>query len=175
MYANKTNSSYVCPPQRDKSCRGEAPKSGCSPYPVELCQIVFSMWQKGEDMRAPWLMQLRHQRKFPSLPTCKQWIHQYQAEGNVLLMWTSGNAFSTREVHRQDLVKLALYRMVRPKAYIDEVHGYVHNCNPANPPYSPSQIYLGELQLGLFQKAASTTSNLAYSPANLFKCYEYWN
>jgi hypothetical protein len=65
--------------------------------------------------------------------------------------------------------------MVRLKAYIDEVHAYIHNRNPANPPYSQSQIYSAELQLGLFWKAASTTSDLAYSPVNLFKRHEYWS
>jgi hypothetical protein len=65
--------------------------------------------------------------------------------------------------------------MIRPKAYIDEVHTYIHNCNTENPPYSQSQIYWAELQLGLFRKAASSTSDFAYSPTNLFKCDEYWN
>ena len=42
-------------------------------------------------------------------------------------------------------VNLVLYRMVRPKAYIDEVQAYIHNCNPVNLPYSQSQIYRAEL------------------------------
>jgi hypothetical protein len=133
------------------------------------------MWENGEDLRAPWLMHLHHQRKFPSLTMCKQWIHQYQAEGNVLPMQALGNSFSTHEVHGQDLVNLAMYWMVHPKAYIDKVHANVHNCNPVNPPYSQSQIYCVELRLGLFWKAASTTSNLADSPVNLFKRHEYWS
>jgi hypothetical protein len=65
--------------------------------------------------------------------------------------------------------------MVHPKAYIDEVRAYVHNCNPTNPPFSQSQIYCAELQLGLFWKVAFTTSNLAYSPVNLFKHHENWS
>jgi hypothetical protein len=87
----------------------------------------------------------------------------------------SGNTFSTCEVNGQDLLNLAVYWMVCPKAYIDEVCTYANNLNPANPPYSQSQIYCSELKLGLFWKAASITSHLAYSPANLFKHYEYWN
>jgi hypothetical protein len=87
----------------------------------------------------------------------------------------SGNSFATHEIHGQDLVNLVLYWMVHPKVYIDEVCTYVHNCNPANPPYSQTQIYRAGLQLGLFWKAASSTSDLAYSPANLFKRYKYWN
>ena len=120
-------------------------------------------------------MQLRAQKKFPFIPTCKRWISQYNTEGNILPKRASGNHFSTREVHGQDLVNLALYRMCRPKAYIDKVRAYVHNRNPANPPYSQSQIYRAECRLGLTRKAASTTSDLAYTPANRYKRYEYWN
>ncbi len=121
------------------------------------------------------MIPLRYQRKFLSITMCTQWIHQCQSKGNILLKWALGNAFVTREVHGQDLVNLVLYRMVGPKAYIDEVHAYVHNRNPVNTRNSQSQIYRTELQLGLVRKAASSTSNLAYSPANLFKRHEVWN
>ena len=44
-------------------------------------------------------------------------------------------------IHGQDLVNLALFRVMRPKAYLYEVAAYdIHNRNPANPPYSNSQI-----------------------------------
>ena len=52
----------------------------------------------------------------------------------------TGNRHSTREVNGVDLVNLALFWLVRPKAYIDEVCAYVHNQNPMNLPYSQSQI-----------------------------------
>ena len=48
----------------------------------------------------------------------------------------TGNRHSTREVNGVDLVNLALFWLVRPKAYIDEVCAYVHNQNPMNLPYS---------------------------------------
>ena len=73
-------------------------------------------------------------------------------------------------------MNLVLYWMEDLKAYIDEVRTNSHNCNPVIPPYSQYQIYRAELQLGLFQKAASSTSDLVYSPTNLFKNhYKYWN
>jgi hypothetical protein len=103
------------------------------------------------------------------------WATEFQ-QGNVLPKWALGNVFSTRKVYGQDLLNLAVYWMVCAKAYIDEGCTYICNGKPANPPYSQSQIYRAELWLGLFRKAASTTSNLAYSPANhLFKRYEYWS
>jgi hypothetical protein len=63
----------------------------------------------------------------------------------------TGNRHSTREVNGVDLVNLALFRLVRPKAYIDEVRAYVHNRNPVNLPYSQSQIVRAEHRLGLTQ------------------------
>jgi hypothetical protein len=65
--------------------------------------------------------------------------------------------------------------MIRPKAYIDEVRAYVHNRNPANPPYSQSQIVRAEHRLGLKRKAASTTSDCAYFQINMFKRERYWH
>ena len=65
--------------------------------------------------------------------------------------------------------------MIRPKAYIDEVCAYVHNRNPANPPYSQSQIVRAKHRLGLKRKAASTTSDCAYFEINVFKRHQYWH
>jgi len=107
--------------------------------------------------------------------TCRWWIRQYQGEGNSRDRRPTGNHFSKHEVHGQDLVNLAVYRTVQPKAYIDKVRAYVHNRNPANMPYSRSQIGRAELRLGLHRKAASTTSDCAYLQVNLHKQFMYWN
>ena len=82
---------------------------------------------------------------------------------------------STREVNGVDLVNLALFRLVCPKAYIDEVRAYVHNRNPVNLPYSQSQIVRAEHRLGLTRKVASTTSDRAHLPLNMHICYLYQN
>ncbi len=71
-------------------------------------------------------------------------------------------------------MNLSIYRMIRPKAYIDEVQAYIHNRNPANPPYSESQIVRADQRLGLKRKAASTTSNCTYFEINAFKWEQYW-
>jgi hypothetical protein len=65
--------------------------------------------------------------------------------------------------------------MVHPKAYIDEVRAYVHNQNPANPPYSQSRVIRAEQRLGLIHKAMSATSDCAYFQLNLFKRQQYWH
>ena len=107
------------------------------------------------------LEQLRLQRKFPCLATCDRWIIQFNEEGHTRCKRPTGNHISQREVHGQDLFNLSLYRMVRPKAYLDKVRAYVHNQNPENPPYSQSHIYRAERRLRLVRKAASTTSDCA--------------
>jgi hypothetical protein len=81
-------------------------------------------------------------RKFPSLAMCDRWIRQFNEEGHTQCKERlTGNRISQREVHGQDLFNLSLYKMVRPKAYLDKVRAYDHNQNPVNPPYLQSQIY----------------------------------
>ena len=133
------------------------------------------MWQNGGDLRSHELQQLRQQRKFLSLATCDRWIRQFNGEGHTRCKHPKGNRISQREVHGQDLFNLSLYKMVRSKANLNKVRAYVHNQNPANPPYSQSQISRAERRLGLFCKAASTTSDCAYFVANLFKRQQYWH
>ena len=48
----------------------------------------------------------------------------------------TGNKESRREINGVDLVNLALYRLVRPAAYLSEVKAYIYNRNPTNLPYS---------------------------------------
>ena len=136
---------------------------------------IISLLMNGEDLNAVWIELLRHQRKFPCLRTCRWWIRQYQGEGHSRCRRPTGNHFSKREVHSQDLINLAVYRTVRPKAYINKVRAYVHNHNPANLPYSRLQIGRAELRLGLHRKAASTTSDCTYLQVNLQKQFMYWN
>ncbi len=121
------------------------------------------------------LEQLRQQRKFPHIVTCNRWIRQFVDEGHTRCKLPTGNRISQQEVHGQDLVNLTPYRMVHPKAYIDEVWAYVHNQNPANPLYSQSQVIRAEQRLGLIRKAVSTTSDCAYFQLNLFKRQQYWH
>ena len=144
-------------------------------YAHEFPDQVISIWQNGGDLRSPVLDQRRQQRKFPHISTCNNWIQQLGVEGHTCCKRLTGNRIFQKEVHGHDLVNLALYRMVRPKGYIDEVRAYVHNQNPANAPYSQSQVIRAERRLGLICKAASTTSDCAYFQLNLFKHQQYWH
>ena len=147
------------------------------PYPQETREQVIAIFQSGgmKALKAPHLQPLRYQKKFPSLKTCRRYVKQFQQEGNVLPKRPTGNDYSKREIHGQDLINLALYRVIRPKAYIDELCAYIHNQNPTNPPYSRSQIHRAEERLGLSLKVASSTSELAYTPINLRKRDNYWH
>lgn len=155
---------------------------GGNPYPDEMRQQVLAMWQNGggvnggyDALDTPQLQQLRLQKKFPHLDTCKRWIRIHQQEGHVRPKRATGNAFSTREIQGEDLVHLALFRLIRPKAYVDEVRAYLHNRNPAVDPYSKSQVSRAEKRLGLYLKVGSSTSDEAYRPANLQKRRNYWS
>jgi hypothetical protein len=127
----------VHPPNGTRPGSAPHPSQGeSSGYSQDLCNQVITLWMNGDDLMDPWIEQLQFQRKFPCYQTCRRWISQYIDDGNTPCKRPTGNQFSDREVHGQDLFNLALYRTVRPKAYIDEDRAYVHNQNPNNPPYS---------------------------------------
>jgi hypothetical protein len=137
---------------------------------------VLQMYLNGgmDAFKTPAYVQLRAQHKFLHLDTCKRWIRLYHDEGHVLPEAHTGNSHSAREVNGIDFVNLALFRLVCPMEYVDEVRAYLHNRNLVNPPYSSSQIYCAEARLGLCQKVASSTSCEAYCPENIFKRNRYW-
>ncbi len=89
---------------------------------------VISLWKNGVDLKhSPWIAELREQKLFPCWRSCRRYITSFNDEGTTLCKQATGNRISEREVNGQDLVNLAIYRMVCPKAYIDEVRAYVHN------------------------------------------------
>jgi transposase len=137
--------------------------------------MVVSMYLNGDNFHEASIVRLRANYEFPSMRTVYRWLKQYNNDGTVLPNCPTGNRHSTREVNGGDLINLAIFRLVRPKAYIDEVRAYVHNRNPQNPPYSSSQIVRAEQRLGLSRKAASTTSDRAYLPINMHRRHLYRN
>ena len=134
---------------------------GGNAYSQEIREQVITMFQSGGEaaLRSHHLMPLRQQKKFPHFVTCMRWVTQFQSDGHALPKQPTGNHRAQREIKGQDLFNLALFRAIRPKAYIDECHAYIHNRNPAVLPYSPSQVVRAEQRLGLWLKAASTTSD----------------
>ena len=105
------------------------------------------MYLNGDNFHEASIVRLRANYEFSSMRTVYRWLKRYNNDGTVLPNRPTGNRHSTREVNGGDLINLATFRLVRPKAYIDEVHAYVHNRNPQNPPYSSSQIVRAEQRL----------------------------
>ena len=149
---------------------------GGNHYPAEMRQQVIAMFNAGGKpaLDAAYLLPLRHQNKFPHINTCMRWVSQYQLRNNCLPKRPSGNHHAMREITGIDLLNLAIYRAIRPKAYIDEVRAFVHNMNPAVMPYSQSQICRAENRLEIVRKVASTTSDCAHLPINELKRQNYW-
>lgn len=149
---------------------------GGRPYPKEVREMVIAMILNGgiDAVNTPQINQLRADKKFPCLVTCRRWLRQYLAIGHIRPFRNAGSRTATREVRGEALIQLAFYRMVRPHARLYEVQAYLHNRFPNNPPYSKSQIYRAEKRLGLSRKAVSKTSQLAYSRINLLKRQRYW-
>ena len=90
--------------------------------------MVLQLWlNAGGDnggfnaLDTPHYNQLRFQGKFPAMITIEWWIDIYKNEGHVLPKRATGNAHSSREIQGEALVQLTIYRLVHPKAYLDEV------------------------------------------------------
>ena len=79
-------------------------------------------------VKTPVVNQLRQQKKFPSLQTCRRWLRQHVMLGHVLPNRASGNKVATREITGEALVQLALYRVIRPHARLYEVRAYIGLC-----------------------------------------------
>lgn len=158
-------------PERPHASRGG------KPYPQEMREQVIAMHQSGgmEALKTDMINNLRAQRKFPHLDTCKRWIRQHQTVGHVLPKRHTGNHHSTRELHGINLFQLAFFRMCKPKATIAEAIAYISNRNPLIQPYCDSQIHRAEERLGLSRKVGSTTSEEAYRPDCLRKRKRYWS
>jgi len=146
-------------------------------YDKEIREMVIQMMLNGgiEAVKTPEVCHLRAQKKFPSLPTCKRWMRQYLTAGHIRPFKNTGGRIAEREIKGVVMFQLAFYRMVRPHARLYEVQAYLADRFPAiRPPFSKSQIHRAEKRLGLARKAASKTSQEAYTPINLAKRKMYW-
>lgn len=146
-------------------------------YPKEVREMAIALMVGGNgiaSVKTPDVRRLQEQKMFPSLQTCRRWLRQHVMLGHVLPKRATGNKVAEREIDGEVLAQLALYRVVRPHARLYEVRAYLNNRFPTIQPYSNSQISRAEKRLGLSMKAASSTSQEAYSPRNLLKRKMYW-
>jgi hypothetical protein len=178
MYANPTLQNkrpHVHPLNGMLAEDPKHPSNGGRAWPIEIRNMIISMHLSGENFWDAAMVRMRTNYEFPSMRSVYRWIRRYNFEGTALMKRATGNRYSTREINGLDLVNLALFWLVHPKAYIDEVRAYVHNQNPMNLPYSQSQIIRVEHRLGLTRKVASSTSDRAHLPLNMHIRYLYCN
>ena len=138
--------------------------NGGNPYPKEIREQVEAIYDLGEAdggvggynaLRAPEFEQLRQQKNFPAMSTCRKYMKRRQTHGHTRPTRATGNKFSTRGVHGQDLVNLTIFRVAKPIAHLDEVIAYLSNRNPHIMPYSQSQVCRAEKRIGLSRKVGS--------------------
>jgi len=148
-------------------------------YPKEVREMVLQYFRNGTDpCTLPQIQLLQQQNKFPSPPTIRRWLIQYLSHGHVLPKECTGNHRAERELHGQELVDLALFRVAKPKAHLAEVNAWLFNRSiaPNNFQwYLHSQLSRAEQLLELESVRASTTADDAFLPINLRKRDNYWN
>ena len=103
-----------------------------------------------------------------------RYIEKYRPYGHWQPKHANGNHLAERKVLGQALVRLALYRVVRPEAPISHVRAFLFNMDPTVPPFTPYAVIVAEQLLGLRMKASSTTCERAYWAINLHKRNEFW-
>ena len=98
-------------------------------------------------------------------------------EGTIAPYQYTGNQ-RARVLRGIDLVLLAYYRVVFPKALLSEVAAFIWNAwgRFQNPPilYSLPDISKAETRLGLTRKRGSTTAYQAFLPRNLARRHAFW-
>ena len=151
------------------------PSWGGNSYSDDTRQMVIEKYLQGQDLNSPDIRDLRAEWKFPAMITCQRWIDIFHETGDICPKRATGNRHSEREILGPTLEKLALYRIVFPKATQAECRAHLYNLDSTVDPYSNSQLYRAEKLLGLTRKAASTTADQAYTAANLMKRDLYWS
>jgi len=139
--------------------------------------VIAIMFYAGDEpaLEAAYLLPLRHRKQFPHINMCMRWVMQYQLRNKCLPKRSSGNHHAMRKITGINLLNLAIYRAIRPKAYyIDKVRAFVYNMKPDVMLYSQSQICRAENRLDIVRKVILTTPDCAHLPMNEVKRKRYW-
>ena len=145
-------------------------------YSEEMRALVMEVRQTGASSH-PLIDQLRAQHVFPSKRTENRWAVLVANNGHYRKCRHTGNNRAT-VLRGHDLILLAFYRLVFPKANAAEINAFLYRVNFGNVMfrfYSPSQISKAEERIGLTKKRGSTTAFQAYLPINKFKRWCFWN
>ena len=149
------------------------------PYAPEFRAMVMQI-QRTDDIDPAvtnFLNALSAQHLYPSQQTVDRWAGTEQDLGHYRACRRSGNKFASR-LRGDDLILLALYRLIYPKAQASEINAFLYRANYGDPNfrfYNPSCITQNEQRIGLTRKAGSTTAYQALFPHNIRKRWCYWN
>ncbi|EJK43907.1 hypothetical protein THAOC_37602 [Thalassiosira oceanica] len=125
----------------------------------------------------PLVVHLRGMHLLPSQRSERRWAGLLQRLGHYRKCRPTGNNRAT-VLRDENLILIALYRIVFPKATAAEINAFLFRANYGNVAfrfYSPSQITEAEDRLGLTRKAGSTTAFQAMLEINRLKRWCYWN
>ena len=152
-----------------------------NPYSQDFRQMVMFVSNYLENNDNPqvrnFVSMLRHEHIYPCSVTQTRWERLSIEIGHVRPCRRTGNKEFER-ISGQDIVYLALYRVIYPKCSIAEINAFLFRVNIVNPFfsfYSPSQISRAEAMIGLSQKKGSTTAYQAFYDVNIIKRWNYWN
>ena len=140
-----------------------------NPYSQDTRELVVQNRLNGTD-RLPHIRQLQDQHQYPHPCTVDRYMERLREVGHARAYRQTGNIRAQREIEGPNLIWLALYRSVLPKATAAEVNSFLFEMNVHDPqciPYSNSQINRTQQRLNLTKTHGSTTAFQALEPRNL--------
>ena len=146
------------------------------PYDQQVQKSAFILSLTRHDWSAE-IIVLRAAKLFPSIRSVQRYKRRLVWEGNVAPYHHTGNRRAT-VLRGVNLILLAYFRVVFPKALLAEVAAFLWNAwgRFQNPPilYTLPDISKAETRLGLTRKKGSTTAYQAFLPRNLACRQAFW-
>ena len=134
---------------------------------VQKSAVILSLTRQD---RSAEIVALRAAKRFPSIWSVQRYKRRLVWEGNVAPYRHTGNRRAT-VLRGINLILLAYFRVVFPKALLAEVAAFLWNAwgRFQNPPilYTLPDISKAKTRLGLTRKKGSTTAYQAFLPQNL--------
>ena len=169
---------YLPPPlQTREDPAGDPASRNGKPYHQHFREYVRGFIEREPEMGAARIRELRQSQKFVSHQTVIRYRRLLDELGHCRPCRHTGNRKLTA-LHGPDLLYLAMYRLVYPKAYQFEIQSFLYRINYGNPEfnfYSPSQITRAEKSVGFTRKRGSTTAHQAFLERNVRKRWMFWN
>jgi len=132
------------------------------PYSQDMRENVLMKYANGTAFSHT-KNRLQQQHIYPYLDTIWRWLQRIQVEGHGLPYHRSGNKRATI-LRGPDLLFLALYRAVFPKAKVAEINAFLETSSFNIT--TPTAITETEKRLGRSKRRGSTTTYQALLPIN---------